>query len=77
MELLGKLVKKPTEALKHAAFANGKELKTLELGSFTPRFFAQLLVETPAEVKTFFLNRCMMTNTLLSMRHQLRIGRIP
>ncbi|KEY71223.1 hypothetical protein S7711_02333 [Stachybotrys chartarum IBT 7711] len=52
-----RLVKKTTEALKDAALANGKELKSFELGSFTPRFFAQLLVETPAEVKTFFLNR--------------------
>ena len=43
--------------LKSAAAANGHELKWIEIGSGSPRFWAQMPVDFPVEVKEFFSHR--------------------
>lgn len=42
--------------LRNTARANGGELKSLELGSQTPRFWPQMPIDFPPEVKDFFLH---------------------
>ncbi|KAF4972987.1 hypothetical protein FZEAL_9447 [Fusarium zealandicum] len=51
-------VKRARDGLKDAARANGEEeLKSLEIGSQTPRFWPQMPTDFAPEVKDFFLNR--------------------
>jgi beta-N-acetylhexosaminidase len=50
------LLEKAKLGLEEAA---GGELKSLKLGSMTPRFWAQMPVEFPQEVKDFFVHRGM------------------
>ncbi|KAH8697305.1 acyl-CoA N-acyltransferase [Talaromyces proteolyticus] len=51
-------IKKAQDGLRIAARANGEgELKSLEIGSQTPRFWPQVPMDFPSEVKDFFLRR--------------------
>lgn len=51
------LIRKAQAGLRNAVVANGGELKSLEIGSLTPRFWPQVPVHFPPEVKNFFLHR--------------------
>lgn len=53
------LLEKAKAGLEDAARENGGELKSLKLGSMTPRFWAQMPVEFSQEVKDFFIHRGM------------------
>ena len=51
-------IKKAQAELRNIARANGGgELKSLEIGSQTPRFWPQMPIDFPQEVKDFFLHR--------------------
>ncbi|KAF4622739.1 hypothetical protein G7Y89_g14286 [Cudoniella acicularis] len=51
-------MKKAQAELRNVARANGEgELKFLEIGSMTPRFWPQVPIDFPQEVKDFFLHR--------------------
>lgn len=53
-------LKQAQEELRNAAYTNEDgELKTLEIGSQTPRFWPQMPVEFPQEIKDFFIHRGM------------------
>ena len=43
--------------LRRAAGENGGQLRSLELGSRTPRFWPQVPIDLPTEAKDFFLHR--------------------
>jgi GNAT superfamily N-acetyltransferase len=57
------LLAKAHDELRSAARANGSELESLELGSRTPRFWAQMPADFPQEVKDFFIHRGNATET--------------
>ena len=51
-------IKKAQAELRNIARINGEgELKSLEIGSQTPRFWPQMPIDFPQEVKDFFLHR--------------------
>ena len=51
-------LKKAQDGLRNVARANGEgELKSLEIGSMAPRFWPQMPMAFPQEVKDFFLHR--------------------
>ena len=58
-------IKKAQAELRSIARANGEgELKSLEIGSQTPRFWPQVPVDFPQEVKDFFLHRGTVHNSI-------------
>lgn len=58
------LLKHAQEDLRNTARGNGDgELKTLEIGSQTPRFWPQVPVDFPQEVKDFFIHRGMLQHS--------------
>ena len=62
------LLTKAHDELRSAAQANGGELEFLELGSTTPRFWAQMPAGFPQEVKDFFVHRGNVTEPTLMPR---------
>lgn len=51
------LIQHAQARLRDAARAKGEELKSLEIGSQTPRFWPQMPIDFPQEVKDFFIHR--------------------
>ncbi|KPM43212.1 hypothetical protein AK830_g3350 [Neonectria ditissima] len=59
--------------LRKAARANGHEdLKSLEIGSLTPRFWVQVPIDFPQEVKDFFIHRGFHKSTEPTLRDLYR-----
>ncbi len=50
-------MEKAQAGLRNKAGANGEELKSLEIGSWTPRFWPEVPMDFPEEVKDFFIHR--------------------
>lgn len=51
------LVTRAVAELKSRALEKEKELKSIEVGSYTPRFWPQMPADFPQEVKDFFVHR--------------------